>query len=124
MHGVRQRRHGAQRLRSDTHHIPDVALLAGNEAYPEAAIADPVSDLLVWHDWRTGRRRFPYPGTYAPLDMRGQGKKVAASTMIGVFGEIMTGIYAQSGIGISRIARVIGRWPDLIMKGSGEYHFV
>jgi len=124
MNAVRQRRHGAQRLSFGSHDIPDVAIFAGNEAYPEAAIADPVSDLVVWNDWRTGRRRFPYPGTYAPLDLRGQGKKVAASSMIGVFGEIMTGIYAQSGIGISPIARVIGRWPDLIMKGSGEYHFV
>ncbi len=42
-------------------------ILCANEAFPEAAIADPLADLEVWDDWRSGSRAFPYPGRYSRL---------------------------------------------------------
>lgn len=117
------RRHSVH-VASGNHRIPRLAITAANEAYAEAAVADPVNDLLVWSDWRSGKRRFPYAGRYVPLDIASQQTKTVATSALGVLGEAVTGLYAQAGIGVSPLVRVIGRWPDLIFDSSGEIHFV
>jgi hypothetical protein len=114
----------AVQITSEKHRIPEVAIIAGNEAYPESAISDPLSDLLVWYDWKTGRRGFPYTGQYAPLSLSGQKPKSVSTAAVGVIGEILTGLYSQSKIGFSPLARVINRWPDFIFTQSSKIHFI
>ncbi|MFC2085675.1 hypothetical protein ACFLRO_00525, partial [Bacteroidota bacterium] len=100
-------------------------IICANEAFPEAAIADPLSDLAVWSDWRSGVRSFPYPGVYPRLGIIDQGPKTQSATSIGVVGEIMAGLFAQAGIAPWVIVRVIRRWPDLIfLTADGGFDFV
>ena len=73
-------------------------LLCGNEAFPEAAVADPLADLEVWDEWRSGTRYFPYPGRYSKLDITSQDDKTSSPSTVGVLGEIMAGLFAQVGI--------------------------
>jgi hypothetical protein len=115
---------GAKCIFSDHHKIPLIGILAGNEAYPETAISNPISDIFVWYDWKSGRRKFPYPGAYAPLDLRKQDPKTVSKSVVGVFGEIISGIYAQQGISVSPLSRVILRWPDFIYIQQADSHFV
>ena len=77
------------KVSEEDHDIPHLALLAGNEAYPESAIADPITDLRVWYDWRSGVRKFPYPGSYEPLEIRKHRGKIPSAGVIGVVGEIL-----------------------------------
>jgi hypothetical protein len=89
-------------------------ILCANEAFPEAAVADPLADLEVWDEWRTGIRSFPYPGRYGRLGIKRQDTKTNSTSSTGVLGEIMAGLFAQSGIAPWVLVRVIRRWPDFI----------
>ncbi len=89
-------------------------ILSANEAYPEAAVADPLADLEVWDEWRSGIRSFPYPGRYGRLGIRRQDAKTNSTSSTGVLGEIMAGLFAQAGIAPWVLVRVIRRWPDFI----------
>jgi hypothetical protein len=42
----------------------EAQILRGNEAFPEAAVADPVADLEVWDEWRSGLRDLSSPAPY------------------------------------------------------------
>ncbi len=100
-------------------------LLAANEAFPEAALSDPLADLEVWDDWRLGIRSFPYPGKYGPLGIMNQDKKTTATSSVGVIGEIMTGLFAQAGLSPWILVRVIRHWPDFIYQIKNDrYAFV
>jgi hypothetical protein len=100
-------------------------ILAANESFPESALADPLADLEVWDDWRSGLRSFPYPGTYSKLGITQQESKTSATSSVGVIGEIMAGIYAQVGISPWVLVRVIRHWPDFIFSiGGDRYAFV
>src|SRR5262245_19836775 len=71
-------------------------ILCGNEAFPEAAVADPISDLQVWDEWASENRDFPYPGRYSrfgPIPTQTKGSSPAS---VGVLGEIMAGFFAQA----------------------------
>ena len=50
-------------------------IICANEAFPEAAVADPLADLRVWDEWCNGSRRFPYPGRFSRLGLTHQEKK-------------------------------------------------
>ena len=100
-------------------------ILCANEAFPEAAVTDPLADLEVWDEWRSGIRVFPYPGRYGPLGIRRQEAKTQSPSSVGVLGEIMAGLYSQAGIAPWVLVRVIRRWPDYIFyTGHGRYAFV
>jgi len=100
-------------------------LLCANEAFPEAAVADPLGDLEVWDEWRSGTRVFPYEGKFGRLGIRAQDPKTQSPSSVGVIGEIMAGIYAQAGIAPQVLVRVIRRWPDFIFYTGGDlYAFV
>ena len=100
-------------------------ILAANEVFPEAAVADPLADLEVWDEWRTGIRAFPYPGRYGRLGIRRQDAKTNSTSSTGVLGEIMTGLFAQAGIAPWVLVRVIRRWPDYIFYLHGDrYAFI
>lgn len=100
-------------------------ILCANEAYPEAAISDPLADLDIWDEWRSGRRVFPYPGQFSRLGITAQHAKTESPASIGVIGEIFAGLFAQSYIAPHVIVRVIRRWPDFIFySGNGIYSFV
>jgi hypothetical protein len=100
-------------------------LLSANEAFPEAALSDPLSDLVVWDDWRAGLRAFPYPGTYSKLGITQQDSKTSACTSVGVLGEIMAGVFSQAGISPWVLVRVIRHWPDFIFAlKNNRYAFV
>ena len=100
-------------------------LLCANEAFPEAALADPLADLEVWDEWRSGNRYFPYPGHYSPLGIRRQEGKTQSTSSVGVVGEIMAGLYAQAGIAPWVLVRMISHWPDFIYYvGEDRYAFV
>jgi hypothetical protein len=100
-------------------------LICANEVFPEAALADPIADLEVWDEWRTGLRRFPHPGIYSRLEIRRQETKTSATSSIGVLGEIFTGLLAQSFIAPTVTVRPIHRWPDFILfKTDDKYAFV
>jgi hypothetical protein len=71
---------------------------SGNEAFAEAAIADPIADLEVWEEWRSGTRYFPYHGRYSRLDITRQDDKTSSPSSVGEVGEIMTGFFAQAGV--------------------------
>lgn len=106
------------------HSIPLLALYAGNEAYAESAVADPLADLNVWHEWRE-RRQFPYPGEYEPFGIvyDDNSRKDSASSAVGALGEAIAGIYAQAGIASAPLVRSIGRWPDMILFHN-RFHFL
>lgn len=100
-------------------------ILCGNEAFPEAAVADPVADLEVWDEWRTGMRDFPYPGRYSKLGITRQDEKTSSPSSVGVIGEILTGFFAQAGVSPWVLVRVVRRWPDFIFSHrDGTYSFV
>lgn len=106
--------------------LPAGQLTCANEVFPEAALADPVADLEVWQEWRSGLRQFPYPGVYARLDIWHQEMKMAATSSIGVLGEIVTGLLSQSVVAPFVVVRPVRRWPDFIYLAheSSEYAFV
>lgn len=102
-------------------------LRCANEAFPEAAVADPFADLETLDEWRTGYRAFPYPGIYSRIGLLGQSSKGAATSSVGVVGEILTGLYAQAGIAPWVHARVTGDWPDFILISPNQdrrFHLV
>lgn len=100
-------------------------IICGNEAFPEAAVADPIADLDVWDEWRSGIRSFPYPGRYTRLGIARQEDKTSSPSSVGVLGEIMAGFFAQVGISPWVLVRVVRRWPDFIFADQGRvYSFV
>jgi hypothetical protein len=100
-------------------------IISANEVYPEAAMADPVADLEVWDEWRTGLRSFPYEGVYTRLNIFHQENKTSATSSVGVLGEILAGRFAQEYVAPIVSVRPIRRWPDFIFEGSdGRYSFV
>jgi hypothetical protein len=101
-------------------------ILCGNEAFPEAAMADPIADLEVWDEWRSGTRDFPYPGRYSRLGITRQEHKISSPSSVGVLGEIMAGFFAQEGVSPWVLVRVVRRWPDFIFfqPADGAYSFV
>lgn len=116
---------GASRVVSANLLFDQKLILAANEVFPEAAVADPLADLEVWDEWRSGIRSFPYPGRYGRLGIRRQDAKTNSTSSTGVMGEIMAGLFAQSGIAPWVLVRVIRRWPDFILYLRGDrYAFV
>jgi hypothetical protein len=101
-------------------------ILCGNEAFPEAAVADPIADLQVWDEWASGIRDFPYPGRYSRLGITRQEEKVSSPASVGVLGEIMAGFFAQAGVSPWVLVRVVRRWPDFIFAHPRDrsYSFV
>lgn len=89
-------------------------VLCSNEVFPEAAVADPLADLEVWEEWKTGQREFPYPGKYSPLGITVQEGKGSSNDSMGVVGEIMAGLFSQSYIAPFVTVRNIKSWPDFI----------
>jgi hypothetical protein len=105
--------------------FPEEAILCANEAFPEAAVADPLADLEIWDEWSTGVRSFPYPGKYGRLGIHTQMPKTASTASVGVIGEIMAGLFAQQGVAPWVLVRVIQKWPDFIFaEQDGRYAFV
>jgi hypothetical protein len=116
---------GASRLTTCNVAFDESLILAANEVFPEAAVSDPLADLEVWDEWRSGIRSFPYPGRYGRLGIRRQDAKTNSTSSTGVLGEIMAGLFAQSGIAPWILVRVIRKWPDFIMYLRGNrYAFV
>jgi hypothetical protein len=122
-----------------THHIHDHAtrrtpqfltftehqIVAGNEAFPENAVADPIADLEVWDEWKQGTRYFPYPGRYSKLGITHQEQKTSCPASVGVLGEIMAGFFGQAGVSPWILVRVVRHWPDFIFSHSDRtYSFV
>lgn len=107
--------------------IDENLLLCANEAFPEAALADPLADIKIWDEWRSGARVFPYPGVYARLSINQQLGKKNSTSSIGVIGEIIAGILGQALISPDVLVRVIGAWPDFIFsptKNQNRYPFL
>jgi hypothetical protein len=103
----------------------EAQILCGNEAFPEAAVADPVADLEVWDEWGSGKRYFPYPGRYSKLGITHRDDKTSSPSSVGVVGEILTGFFAQAGVSPWVLVRVVRRWPDFIFSHrNGTYSFV
>jgi len=90
-------------------------IICGNESYPESAISDPIADIEVWNEWKTGIRVFPYEGMYKPFNINNQEPKTASTTTIGVLGEIISGFVAEALINSEILVRNIHRWPDFIL---------
>jgi hypothetical protein len=100
-------------------------ILCANEAFPEAAIADPLADLDVWDEWCSGVRSFPYQGLYGDLDIATQEKKTNSTSSVGVIGEIMAGLFGQAMIAPLVLVRVVRQWPDFIFHtGGNRYAFL
>jgi hypothetical protein len=100
-------------------------ILCANEAFPEAAVADPLADLQVWDEWETGHRIFPYPGRFSRLGLTRQEGKTSSPSSVGVLGEIFAGLFAQAYVAPQVLVRVIRHWPDLIFYVGNEiYGFV
>ncbi len=101
-------------------------IICGNEAFPEAAAADPLADLEVWDEWQSGVRAFPYTGKYSRLGITTQTGKISNPSSVGVIGEIIAGIFAQSFISPWVLVRVNRRWPDFIFYENkhDRYSFV
>ena len=100
-------------------------VLCSNEAFPEAAVADPLADLELWDEWESGVRVFPYPGKYPCLEIINQPGKTSSTSSVGVLGEIFSGLFAQAGVFPSILVRVIRRWPDFILlTGAENYAFL
>lgn len=107
-------RGGATLEESHSLDFSEKQILSANEAFPESAVADPLADLEVWDEWRSGVRTFPYPGRYGRLGIRQQDAKTNSTSSTGVLGEIMAGLFAQAGVAPWVLVRVINRWPDFI----------
>jgi len=115
----------ANMVSSHTVNFQEQQIICANEAFPEAAVADPLADLRVWEEWETGHRVFPYPGRFSRLGLTRQEGKTSSPSSVGVLGEIFAGIFAQSYIAPQVLVRVIRHWPDFIFYESGEiYAFV
>jgi len=100
-------------------------ILCANEAFPEAAVADPLADLKIWNEWRSGVRIFPYSGNYSRLSITNQPPKTNSTSSIGVIGEIMAAIFGQALIAPEVLVRVIQKWPDFIFyPRDGRYAFL
>ncbi len=100
-------------------------VICANEAFPEAAVSDPLADLRVWDEWETGHRVFPYPGRFSRLGLTRQEGKTSSPSSVGVLGEIFAGLFAQAFIAPQVLVRVIRHWPDLIFYSHDEiYAFV
>jgi hypothetical protein len=95
-------------------------ILCANEAFPEAALADPLADLRVWDEWCNGSRRFPYPGRFSRLGLTHQEKKTSSPSSVGVVGEIMAGVFSQAFVGSQVVVRCIRHWPDLIFHADAD----
>jgi hypothetical protein len=95
-------------------------ILCANEAFPEAAVADPLADLRVWDEWRNGLRRFPYPGRFSRLGLTQQDNKTSSPSSVGVVGEIMAGVFSQAFVGPQVVVRCIRHWPDLIFHSKAD----
>jgi len=105
--------------------IDEDQILCSNEFFPEAAVADPLSDLRIWDEWRSGARVFPYVGEYTRLSITNQPGKIGSTTSIGVIGEIFAGLLGQAIISPEILIRVIRRWPDFIFYPvDGRYSFL
>ena len=116
---------GAVMVSSQTFSFPEQQILCANEAFPEAAVADPLADLQVWAEWETGHRVFPYPGRFSRLGLTRQEGKISSPSSVGVLGEIFAGLFAQAYIAPQVLVRVIRHWPDLIFYSENEiYAFV
>jgi hypothetical protein len=100
-------------------------IICANEVFPESAVADPVADMEIWDEWRSGARAFPYPGKYSRLGISTQEGKTSSKTSVGMIGEIFAGLASQSYLGPWVLVRVINRWPDFIYyTRDGRYAFV
>ena len=95
-------------------------IICANEAFPEAAVADPLADLRVWDEWCNGSRRFPYPGRFSRLGLTHQEKKTSSPSSVGVVGEIMAGVFSQAFVGSQVVVRCIRHWPDLIFHADAD----
>jgi len=95
-------------------------ILCANEAYPEAALADPIADLRVWDEWCNGSRRFPYKGRFNQLGLTHQEQKTSSPSSVGVLGEVLAGLFSQAYVGPQMLVRCIRRWPDFIIQGTGN----
>lgn len=116
---------GAVMASSQTVTFQEQQILCANEAFPEAAVADPLADLRVWDEWETGHRIFPYPGRFSRLGLTRQEGKISSPSSVGVLGEIFAGLFAQAYVAPQVLVRVIRHWPDLIFYSGNEiYTFV
>lgn len=112
-------------VQEETVNVTVEQILCANEAFPEAAVADPLADLKIWNEWRSGVRIFPYPGNYSRLSITNQLPKTNSTSSIGVIGEIMAAIFGQALIAPEVLVRVIQRWPDFIFyPRDGRYAFL
>ena len=115
----------AKRITKDSIDFTESHIICANESFPEAAIADPIADLQVWNEWRSGVRIFPYSGQYSKLSITNQPGKGSSPSSIGVVGEIMAGLFGQAIISPWVLVRVIRRWPDFIFyTNDGRYAFL
>lgn len=116
---------GAVMVSSQTLNLQEQQIICANEAFPEAAVADPLADLQVWDEWETGHRIFPYPGRFSRLGLTRQEGKTSSPSSVGVLGEIFAGLFAQAYVAPQVLVRVIRHWPDLIFYAGEEvYAFV
>ena len=119
----------ASRMAQGSRSIQRDQVIVSNHAYPEAAVVDPLADLELWEEWRLGIREFPYLGQYAPLGLFKQDIKTSSPSSVGVVGEILAGLIAESLVAPTILVRVIRRWPDFILypgtqKGKNIFAFV
>ncbi len=116
---------GAAMVSSQIIDFQEQQIICANEAFPEAAVADPLADLQVWDEWETGHRIFPYPGRFSRLGLTRQEGKISSPSSVGVLGEIFAGLFAQSFVAPQVLVRVIRHWPDLIFyAGNDIYAFI
>jgi hypothetical protein len=116
---------GAVMVSNHTLVFQESQILCANEAFPEAAVADPLADLQVWDEWETGHRIFPYPGRFSRLGLTRQEGKISSPSSVGVLGEIFAGLFAQAYVAPQVLVRVIRHWPDLIFYADNDvYAFV
>jgi hypothetical protein len=101
-------------LQEDTINFTEDQIICANEAFPEAALADPLADMKIWSEWLSGVRIFPYPGEYSRLSITKQFSKKPSNSSTGVIGEIIAGIFGQALISPEVLVRVIDAWPDFI----------
>ncbi|MCB0703263.1 MAG: hypothetical protein KDC55_11205 [Ignavibacteriae bacterium] len=108
----------------DTVKIPYEVFICANEAFPESALNDPIADLKLYDQWRNNTRQFPYVGKYLPLGISKQDSKTQNSGSVGVFGEVLAGMFIQHLVSPSFIVRPIRHWPDfIVLNGEGRFVF-
>jgi hypothetical protein len=117
--------HRAEQVSSLNLNFSERQIRLGNEAFAESAVADPIADLEVWDEWRSGTRYFPYRGIFSRLGITRQDDKTSSPSSVGVIGEIMAGFFAQAGVSPWLLVRVVRRWPDFIFADRrSTYSFV